>query len=84
MQSASGLLKHGTVSRCLVSELCSARDGVRAGAGLTSNVSAKRQHSSEVAGVPILDEVHPIWLEASPGERCALSRDAGSALLYEH
>ncbi len=42
---------------------------VRTGAGMTSTVSAKRQRSTEAVGVPILDEVYPVWLEAAPGER---------------
>lgn len=46
-----------------------------------SKVSAKRQRSSEVGGGPILDEVHPVWLEVSPGERCASCLDAGSDLV---
>ena len=44
---------------------------MRAGAGMTSTVSAKRQRSTEAVGVPILDEVHPVWLEAAPRERWA-------------
>ncbi|KAK9918110.1 hypothetical protein WJX75_001378 [Coccomyxa subellipsoidea] len=45
-------------------------------AGLTSKVSAERQRSSEVAGGPDLNDVHPIWLEASPRERYLLLEDA--------
>ncbi|EIE18091.1 hypothetical protein COCSUDRAFT_60584 [Coccomyxa subellipsoidea C-169] len=45
-------------------------------AGMTSTVSAKRQRSTEAVGVPILDEVHPVWLEAAPGKRYLLLEDA--------
>lgn len=50
-----------------------------AGAAAPSTVSAKRSRSSELAGgVPSLEEVYPVWLEASPGERCALNWDISS------
>lgn len=51
-----------------------------AGAAAPSTVSAKRSRSSELADVPSLEEIYPVWLEASPDERCAQPRSMATAL----
>ncbi|CAL8465868.1 g5404 [Coccomyxa elongata] len=49
----------------------------RNSAAAPSTVSAKRSRSSDLAGgVPSLEEVYPVWLEASPDERYLLLEDA--------
>lgn len=49
--------------------------GTHAGVGAPSTVSAKRQRSSiDVIGAPVLEEVYPVWLKASPSEKCAALR----------
>ena len=44
-------------------------------------VSTKRSRSAVLAGgVPSLEEVYPVWFEASPDERCAYPTFPSSTL----